>query len=293
MRQLPSPPVNLEEVVGTTYGPFPAAISEEAVADYVAATGDAIDRWVDHAPPSFAGALLFVAAPAFLEDERVKPYTGILIHVDQEFTWKAPLPIGTDASVGGRVEKVRERGGSFFVTFSSWVDTDAGERLIDSVSTFLMGAASPPEAAENSLEPSVSFRKQNDPAPSSLRLEEGETFSVPKSASRIDLVKYASASGDYNPIHFDHDAARRSGLDGIVVHGLLMSAWGLQIVAALSDRPDPLAGTKVRYRNPLRPAAPAVTEVTVRSDGDDGLRVAFEVVSDGTRLVTANCVVNR
>jgi len=289
----PRSPMSLQEVVGITYGPFPVAISDESVVDYIAATGDAVERWARHAPPSYAAALLFAVAPSFLEDERVRPYTGVLIHVDQEFCWNAPLPIGTKTSVGGRVDNVRERGGSLFVTFSCWVDSESGERLIDSVSTFLMGAGSPPESGDDSPEPAVSFRELNDPPPLSLRLEDGESLSVNKSASRIDLVKYAAASGDYNPIHFDREAARSAGLDGIVVHGLLMSAWGLQVAAAMSDRPDPLVRTKIRFRNPLRPAAPARVEVTARGDCDDGRRVAFEVVSEGSRLATANCVVNR
>jgi acyl dehydratase len=35
------------------------------------------------------------------------------------------------------------------------------------------------------------------------------------------LVRYACASGDYNPIHLDHEAARKSKLDGVIAHGML------------------------------------------------------------------------
>jgi acyl dehydratase len=38
--------------------------------------------------------------------------------------------------------------------------------------------------------------------------------------SRIDLIKYAGASGDYNPIHTIDDEARRAGLPGIIAHGM-------------------------------------------------------------------------
>jgi 3-hydroxybutyryl-CoA dehydratase len=40
-----------------------------------------------------------------------------------------------------------------------------------------------------------------------------------------DMVEFAAASGDFNPIHFDPDAARASGLAGIIVPGLLKAAW--------------------------------------------------------------------
>ncbi|MDX8344381.1 MaoC/PaaZ C-terminal domain-containing protein [Rossellomorea sp. YZS02] len=38
--------------------------------------------------------------------------------------------------------------------------------------------------------------------------------------SRIDLIKYAGASGDYNPIHTIDDEALKLGLPGIIAHGM-------------------------------------------------------------------------
>ena len=39
-----------------------------------------------------------------------------------------------------------------------------------------------------------------------------------------DLVKYAKASGDFNPIHLDIEFAKTIGLDNIIVHGMLIMA---------------------------------------------------------------------
>ncbi|MEH6944840.1 MaoC/PaaZ C-terminal domain-containing protein [Bacillus sp. JJ722] len=38
--------------------------------------------------------------------------------------------------------------------------------------------------------------------------------------TRIDLIKYAGASGDYNPIHTIDEEAKRAGLPGIIAHGM-------------------------------------------------------------------------
>lgn len=38
--------------------------------------------------------------------------------------------------------------------------------------------------------------------------------------SRIDLIKYAGASGDYNPIHTIDEEAKKAGLPGIIAHGM-------------------------------------------------------------------------
>lgn len=38
--------------------------------------------------------------------------------------------------------------------------------------------------------------------------------------SRIDLIKYAGASGDFNPIHTIDDEAKKAGLPGVIAHGM-------------------------------------------------------------------------
>lgn len=284
--------MSLDAVVGATYGPYAVTISAEKVAEYVDATGDLADRWTEYAPPSYAGALLFVVAPHFLDDARVRPFTGVLVHVDQTFTWHCPLDIGEAVTVTGRVEKVRERGGSYFVTFSARVDNAQGDRLLDAVATFLMGEGSSEDQTTDPGEPVVWRRELNEVPSIRPRPDVGETITLSKSASRIDLVKYAAASGDYNPIHFDHDAARGAGLAGIVVHGLLMAAWGLQAAAALSSRPDPVAHAKIRFRSALRPGDQAMASARVGDVASDGAdcQVPITISSGDTKLVTALCV---
>ncbi|MEX1043240.1 MAG: MaoC/PaaZ C-terminal domain-containing protein [Acidimicrobiia bacterium] len=68
------------------------------------------------------------------------------------------------------------------------------------------------------------------------------------SASRSDLVRYAGASRDWNPIHWDHAAAVAAGLPGVVVHGLLQSAWVIEASVRLGIEP---ASARFRYRRPL------------------------------------------
>ena len=50
-----------------------------------------------------------------------------------------------------------------------------------------------------------------------------------------DLIKYAKASGDYNPIHLDKNFANNIGLDNVIVHGMLIMAHlGKSIANSLS-----------------------------------------------------------
>lgn len=42
--------------------------------------------------------------------------------------------------------------------------------------------------------------------------------------TRLQLIKYAGASGDYNPIHTIDEAAKEAGLPGVIAHGMLTAA---------------------------------------------------------------------
>ena len=277
--------MSLDHLIGSAYGPYPVRLAEKA-AEYVAATSDDPERWTKHAPPSYAGALLFVAARGFLNSEEVVAHTRVLVHADQRFVWHGPLDLNEEVSVEGSLTRARERAGLTFVTFSATVR--AGDQsVVDSVSTFLMSADAPDEIPPEAAEPPVTARGPFDSLTDVVSLEAGPIIGSDRSASRLDLVKYAAASGDFNPVHFDHFAARAAGFPGVVVHGLLMGAWLLQVAAVYSPRPDPIAEAKFRFRNPLAPAAAARIEGNVSDVSDDGARLALTLWAGDVEIVSA------
>jgi len=284
--------LSLDALTGLQLDAIHTRIAPEKVAEYVAATGDDPGRWETVAPPSYAGALLFMATPLLLARQDVRTYTKVLVHVDQRFEWHAPLELGAPVLLVGRVSKVRTRGASTFVGFEVAVDGPAG-RLLDSSSTFLLGEepASPPGIDHG--EPPAPPRADNDvPSPVQHSGAGSVLPSLAKSASRVDLVRYAGASGDFNPIHYDHEAARDSGLDGIVVHGLLMGAWMAQLAAATSRRSDPLGELRLRFRTALRPGVATAVVGTVSGESVDGIdRIDLAVRADDVELVTGHATV--
>ena len=164
----------------------------------------------------------------------------------------------------------------------------ATDPVIDSVSTFLMGEVAPSDVPVEEAEPEVGVRGAYELLPAGVQTQPPRML---RSASRLDLVRYAAASGDFNPVHFDHRSAIESGFPGVLVHGLLMGSWLLQSVAALSSRPDPIAFAKMRFRNPLRPGVTSVVEAALEdsSDGTPGARGTLtagevELVSARIRL---------
>lgn len=268
----------LAEAAGRRYGPVPAAADRSSVSAFVAATGDDPSRWEAHAPPAYAAALLFRVAPAFLGDPDVAPHTRSLLHTEQSFTWHRPLEVGETVEVEGTPTSIRARGALHLVTFEvragTWMEGSAGFLLSSEAA-----AAGDPEP-----EPAHDARGDDEPpAPAPLPAPGEPVPPMARSASRDGLVRYAGASGDFNPIHWDHDAAVAAGLPGTVVHGLLMASWLAQAAARHAPGPHPLASMRIRFRRPLRPGAQAGVTGTAGEGGE--LRLA--VASGGDTLVSA------
>lgn len=281
----------LEAVVGRRYGPVDTASAATAVADLVTATGDDPSRWGDHAPPSFAATALFRVAPDFLGDDDVATFTRSLIHTEQRFVWHGALPIDAPLAVAGEVTGVRGRGGLNLVTFDLTVDA-SGERWLDGAATFLM-SEEPASEADDEPEPPHDERAAVDTAEASPLPAAGTALPVmQRSASRADLVRYAAATGDFNPIHWDHAAARAAGLPGVIVHGLLMAAWTMQAAARHAPGPAPLQSLRLRFRRPLRPAAQASVGGSVTDIDEQGADLALSVTAGDDTLVSASARVD-
>ena len=65
-----------------------------------------------------------------------------------------------------------------------------------------------------------------------MRYRQGDKLPelVKEPVSRTQLVKYAGSSGDFNPIHYDDEAARAGGLEGVIAHGMLSMGFLGQFV---------------------------------------------------------------
>jgi len=69
--------------------------------------------------------------------------------------------------------------------------------------------------------------------------------------SRDSLVRYAGASGDFNPIHYRDDVAQSVGLEGVLAHGMLTMGLAVAPVTAwLGDRGF-VSSYQVRFTKPV------------------------------------------
>ena len=280
------------DLEGSVIGPIAHRVDRERIDAFVEATGDRKERWTDHAPPGYAASLLFSVAGILLNDSRIRPYLATLIHVDQQFIYHAPFDIETEVEMTGTVERVRERSGAFFVTFTAAGIAD-GDLILESRSTFLMSDQAAAASTIDRIEPAVGDRGPNDPAAPAGPFGTGTSTSNARSASRADLVRYAAATKDFNPLHWDHATARSAGLDGVVVHGLLMLSWLAQQASAFASGPAPISTIKVRFRSALAPAAAATIEAfaTDAEPASGEAKVALKLSAGGTDVVTGNASV--
>jgi acyl dehydratase len=69
--------------------------------------------------------------------------------------------------------------------------------------------------------------------------------------TRADLVRYAAASGDLNPIHWSDRVAADVGLPGVIAHGMLTMALAGRLVTAWAGDPSAVRSLGVRFTRPV------------------------------------------
>jgi acyl dehydratase len=81
--------------------------------------------------------------------------------------------------------------------------------------------------------------------------------------TRDSLVRYAGASGDFNPIHYRDDVAASVGLPGVLAHGMLTMGLAVQPVVDWAGDPARLADYQVRFTRPVVVDPESGADVTV------------------------------
>ncbi|MRG59523.1 acyl dehydratase [Agromyces sp. CFH 90414] len=69
--------------------------------------------------------------------------------------------------------------------------------------------------------------------------------------SRDSLVRYAGASGDFNPIHYRDDVAKAVGLPGVLAHGMLTMGFAVQPVVDWAVDPGRVVDYQTRFTRPV------------------------------------------
>ena len=125
---------------------------------------------------------------------------------------------------------------------------------------------------------------------------DAEITPLVKQPTTRQLVMWAGASGDYNPIHYDKDFAQSQGLPGVIVHGALVASFLCQLITDWIGEQGVISKFSCSYRGMNFPGE-ALTcrgKVTNKYVADDKHYVECESWvenSKGEKTVTGKVVV--
>ena len=120
-------------------------------------------------------------------------------------------------------------------------------------------------------------------------MSSGQVFEpITFSLTRADLVAYAEASGDPNPIHRDEEVARSVGLPGVIAHGMLTLGLAGRAVAVWTGEAE-VVELGCKFTNPVVVPASGSVEVvvsgSVKKVEDDLTTIALEVTCNDVKVL--------
>lgn len=106
---------------------------------------------------------------------------------------------------------------------------------------------------------------------------------------RGSLVRYAGASGDFNPIHYRDDVATSVGLPGVLAHGMLTMGLAIQPLSDFLGTRGRIADYGVRFTRPVvvdpEHGADVTIETKVGAVVDDAIRFDLTVTFEGDTVL--------
>ena len=101
-------------------------------------------------------------------------------------------------------------------------------------------------------------------------------------------VRYAGASGDYNPIHIDEEFAKQVGLPGRILHGLWTMSQVARAQTEAGGGPHALKRLSVQFRGMGLPEQEIVVRSTVKAVGEDEVAVVETVAEQAGNEIIRN-----
>jgi acyl dehydratase len=116
-------------------------------------------------------------------------------------------------------------------------------------------------------------------------MKPGDTFELKVTPDPYLTVRYAGASGDFNPIHIDEEFAQRVGLPGRILHGLWTMAQVARAHTDAAGGPEKLRRLSVQFRGMGRPGEEIVVTGTVTAVENGVATVECEAAQSGHRII--------
>ena len=118
-----------------------------------------------------------------------------------------------------------------------------------------------------------------------MSLSQGQSIELRVTPDPFVTVRYAGASGDFNPIHIDEEFARSVGLPGRILHGLWTMAQVARAHTDAAGGPEHLKRLSVQFRGMGRMGEEIVVSGTVREIADGIAVIDSQAEQAGSRLI--------
>lgn len=122
-------------------------------------------------------------------------------------------------------------------------------------------------------------------------LQEGQELQplVKEAVTKVQLVKYAGASGDFNPLHTDDQFAQSIGMPGVIAHGMLVMGFLGEYVNSLAGVTAVVTNLRMRFGSITRPgdriACTAVIQNLYEEDGKRFASLELNAQKDAEKVV--------
>jgi len=236
----------------------------------------------DQLPPTFPHMLAFPLQLALMTDKSF-PFAAIgLVHIGNRILAHRSVQAGERLSlrVWATELEPHPHGQQFSLRSEARVED---ELVWEEVSTNLRRGGGSGESAESGT---TAGSGGEGGLPAAQSLTAAATWKLPGDLGR----RYASVSGDFNPIHWNERTAREVGLPGVIAHGMLTMALASRLVTAWAGDPGAVVECAVRFTRPVvvpDNAEGALVELsgTVAQRRDDGTVVVAITACCAARTV--------
>jgi acyl dehydratase len=247
--------------LGKQYAPQDYGVTAEAVLNYARAYNDDNPWFVDTnrvggiiAPPMFGVVTGWLSIMMVMTDSELGVDVLRLLHSEQDLFFLRPMVPGDIITSVATIATIEDEPAGESLAVEVQCTNQRGESVQRMMFTALIRGRSSRERKRTRVgeaapvgEPLLRVRQ---------KIDDDQTF------------RYASASGDHNPIHVDENIAKMAGLPGIVVHGLCTMAFASKVmIDQLCDRdPRKLHRLRARFSRPVFPGREITTAVWPLSD---------------------------
>src|SRR3984893_2490816 len=118
-----------------------------------------------------------------------------------------------------------------------------------------------------------------------MALVQGQKIELEITPDPYVTVRYAGASGDFNPIHIDEQFAKQVGLPGRILHGLWTMAQVARAHTEAAGGPEKLKRLSVQFRGMGVPEQEVVVSGTVREATDTGVIIERVAEQAGNQII--------